>query len=148
MLNLDRLEVQLRERCGLPWRDAHPSHGAAAVLPNSPFVVGGGCGDGTATLVLVGVQHEGALGGVEYVISGMGGSVVKNAGVLYTGGTITYMNEISGCGGFYPGESFAARYDIIAEPGTLRYFERFEVRASVESIQAYRCHIIQSERLQ
>lgn len=72
----------------------------------------------------------------------------ENGGVLYTGGTITYANEISGCGGFYPGESFAARYDIIAELGTLRYFERFEARASVESLLAYRSHIIQSERLQ
>ena len=35
-------------------------------------------------------------------------SVVKNGGALYTAGTITYVNEISGCGGFYPGESFAA----------------------------------------
>ena len=117
------------------------------MLRHSPFIVGRGCGNGTAILVLVGVQHEVALGGVECVISGMSGSVVKNGGALYAA-TITYVNEISGCDGFYPGESFAARYDIIAEPSTLRYFERFEARASVESIQAYRCHIIQSERLQ
>ena len=93
---------------------------AAAVLQRSPSVVGGGCGDGIATLLLVGVQHEVALGGIECVLSGMSASVLKNTVVLYTGGTITYVNEISGCGGFYPGESFAARYDIIAEPDTLR----------------------------
>ena len=115
------------------------------MLRHSPFIVGRGCGNGTAILVLVGVQHEVALGGVECVISGMSGSVVKNGGALYTAATITYVNEISGCGGFYPGESFAARYDIIAEPGTLRYFERFEARASVESVMVYGCHIIQRE---
>ena len=74
----------------------------------------------------------------------MSGSVVKNGGALYAA-TITYVNEISGCDGFYPGESFAARYDIIAEPSSLRYFERFEARASVESIMVYGCHIIQRE---
>ena len=47
-------------------------------------------------------------------------SVVKNGGVLYTATTITYVNEISGYGSFYPGEAAAARYDIIAELGTLR----------------------------
>ena len=41
-------------------------------------------------------------------------SVVKNGGVLYTAATITYVNEISGYGSFYPGEAAAARYDIIA----------------------------------
>ena len=51
-------------------------------------------GDGPATLLLVGVQHEVALGGIEYVISGMSGSVVKNGGALYAA-TITYVNEIS-----------------------------------------------------
>lgn len=50
----------------------------------------------------------------------------ENGGVLYTAATITYVNEISGYGSFYPGEAAAARYDIIAELGTLRYFERFE----------------------
>ena len=119
-----------------------------AVGHHKPFVVAEDFGGGIAILLLVGVQHEVALGGIECVISGMTVSVVKNGGVLYTGGTITYANEISGCGGFYPGESFAARYDIIAEPGTLRYFERFEARASLESLLAYRSHIIQSERLQ
>ena len=83
-------------------------------------------------LLLVGVQHEVALGGIECAISVMTVSVVKNGGALYTAATITYVNEISGCGSFYPGESFAARYDIIAELGTLRYFERFETCASVE----------------
>lgn len=57
-------------------------------------------------------------------------SVVKNSGVLYTAATITYVNEISGYGSFYPGEAAAARYDIIAEPGTLRYFERFNLHYS------------------
>ena len=118
------------------------------MLRHSPFIVGGDCGDGPATLLLVGVQHEVALGGIEYVISGMSGSVVKNGGGLYTAATITYVNEISGYGSFYPGEAAAARYDIIAELGTLRYFERFEARAFVESLLAYRSHIIQSERLQ
>lgn len=126
--------------------DAIPLHDLA-VGHHKPFVVAEDLGAGIAILLLVGVQHEVALGGIEYVISGMSGSVVKNGGALYAA-TITYVNEISGCDGFYPGESFAARYDIIAEPSTLRYFERFEARASVESIQAYRCHIIQSERLQ
>lgn len=74
----DRLEVQLRERRGLRWRDALPFH-KAAMLRHSPFIVGRGCGNGTAILVLVGVQHEVALGGVECVISGMSGSVVKTA---------------------------------------------------------------------
>ena len=69
------------------------------MLRHSPFIVGRGCGNGTAILVLVGVQHEVALGGVECVISGMSGSVVKNGGALYTAATITYVNEISGCGG-------------------------------------------------
>ena len=53
------------------------------MLRHSPFIVGRGCGNGTAILVLVGVQHEVALGGVECVISGMSGSVVKNGGALY-----------------------------------------------------------------
>lgn len=76
----DRLEVQLRERRGLWWRDADalPFHGGA-VFPHSPFVVGCGCGDGSATILLVGVQHEVALGGIECVISGMTVSVVKTA---------------------------------------------------------------------
>ena len=149
MLNFDRLEVQLRERRRLLLRkgDAIPSHEFAAGH-HKPFVAVGDFGDGNAILLLVGVQHEVALGGIECVLSGMSASVVKNGGSLYTAATITYANEISGCGGFYPGESFAARYDIIAEPGTHRYFERFEARASVESILAYRCRIIQSERLQ
>lgn len=75
-------------------------------------------------------------------------SVVKNSGVLYTAATITYVNEISGYGSFYPGEAAAARYDIIAEPGTLRYFERFKTCASVESLPTYLCHIIQNKHLQ
>ena len=115
------------------------------MLRHSPFIVGRGCGNGTAILVLVGVQHEVALGGVECVISGMSGSVVKNGGALYTAATITYVNEISGCGGFYLGEAATARYNIITEPGTLRQFERFEARASEESTLVYRCHFIQRE---
>ena len=145
MLNLDRLEVQLRERRGLRLlrkADALPLHEVA--VEHSPFVAVVDFWDGTAILLLVGVQHEVALGGIECVRSGMSGSVVKNGVVLYTDAVI-YINEISGCGGFYPGESFAARYDIIAEPGTLRYFERFEARSFVESSQIYRFHIIQRE---
>lgn len=146
MLNFDRLEVQLRERRGLRLRegDALPLHEVAAAFRKSPFVAVVDFWDGTAILLLVGVQHEVALGGIECVRSGMSGSVVKNGVVLYTVAAI-YINEISGCGGFYPGESFAARYDIITEPGTCRQFERFEARASEESIQAYRCHFIQRE---
>ena len=63
------------------------------MLRHSPFIVGRGCGNGTAILVLVGVQHEVALGGVECVISGMSGSVVKNGGALYTAATITYVTK-------------------------------------------------------
>ena len=127
--------------------DAIPLHDLA-VGHHKPFVVAEDLGAGIAILLLVGVQHEGAIGGIECAISVMTVSVVKNGGALYTAGTITYVNEISGCGGFYPGEAAAARYDISAELGTLRYFERFEARASVESLLAYRSHIIQSERLQ
>ena len=108
-----------------------------------PFVTIGDCGDGIAALLLVGVQHEGALGGIECVLSGMD-FVPKNTFSYCTLGII-YINEITGCGGFYPGESFAARYDISAEPGTQRYFERFETCTSVESIMVYGCHIIQRE---
>ena len=148
MLNFDRLGVQLRERRGLRLlrkADALPLHEVAAASLPSPFVAVVDCGDGRATLLLVGVQHEVALGGVECVRSGMSaGSVLKNGGVLYTG-TIFYVNEISGCGGFYSGEAATARYDIITEPGTLRQFERFEARASEESTLVYRCHFIQRE---
>lgn len=65
-------------------------------------------------------------------------SVVKNGVVLYTA-IPNYIQEIPGCRGFYPGESFTARYNIIAEPGTLRYFERFETCASVENLPTYLC---------
>lgn len=66
----------------------------------------------------------------------------ENGVVLYTA-IPNYIQEIPGCRGFYPGESFTARYNIIAEPGTLRYFERFETCASVENLPTYLCHIIQ-----
>lgn len=147
-LNFDRLEVQLRERCGL-WllrkADALPLHEVAAAFLPSPFVAVVDFGEGRAIGLFVGVQHEVAIGGVECVRSGMSGSVLKNAGVPYIAGIIIYINEISGCCGFYPGEAATARYDIIAEPGTCRQFERFEARASVESSQIYRFHIIQRE---
>jgi hypothetical protein len=135
-----------RPGCSFLWEgDALPLHEVAAAFLLSPFVAVVDCGDGSATLLLVGVQHEVALGGVECVRSGMSaGSVLKNGGVLYTG-TIFYVNEISGCGGFYLGEAATARYDIITEPGTLRQFERFEARASEESTLVYRCHFIQRE---
>ena len=74
-------------------------------------------------------------------------SVVKNGVVLYTA-IPNYIQEIPGCGDFYPGENFTTRYNIIVEPGTLRYFERFKACTSVENSQAYLCHIIQSKRLQ
>ena len=73
----------------------------------------------------------------------MSASVVKNSIALYT--VIIHINKITGCGGFYPGKRAASRNDIIAEPGTLRYFERLQTRTSEESIQAYRRHIIQRE---
>ena len=124
--------------------DALPFHVAA--VEHSPFVAVGDFGDGRAPLLLVGVQHEFALGGIECVRSGMdGGSVLKNAVALYIVRIIIYVNEVSGCGGFYPGEAATARYDIITEPGTCRQFERLEARAFVESSQIYRFHIIQRE---
>lgn len=147
MLNFDRLEVQLRERRRLLLRkgDALPLHEVAAAFLLSPFVAVGDFGDGSAILLLVGVQHEVALGGVECVRSGMSGSVVKNGGAPYMVIFIIYVNEISGCGGFYPGEAATARYDKLTEPGTCRQFERFEARASGESSLVYRCHFIQRE---
>lgn len=134
-----------RPGCSFLWEgDALPFHVVA--VEHSPFVAVGDFGDGRAVLLLVGVQHEVALGGIECVISGMtgGSSVLKNGVTLYTAATI-YINEISGCGGFYPGEAVASRYDITAEPGTHRYFEHSEARTSVESIMVYGCHIIQRE---
>lgn len=76
----DRLEVQLRERRGLllPEGDAIPSH-ELAVGHHKPFVVAGDFGGGIATLLLIGVQHEVALGGIECAISVMTVSVVKTA---------------------------------------------------------------------
>lgn len=127
--------------------DAIPFHDFA-VGRYKPSVVAEDLGGGIAILLLVGVQHEVAPGGIECAISGMTVSVVKNGGVPYADVITTYVCEISGCGGFYPGEAAAARYDIIAELGTLRYFERFETCASVENLPAYLSHLIQSERLQ
>lgn len=131
----------------MPESNAFPHH-RTGIGRQSPSVIAGNFWDGSTVLLLVGIQHKVAPGRSEYVLSGMSISVVKNGGVLYTAATITYVNEISGYGSFYPGEAAAARYDIIAELGTLRYFERFEARAFVESLLAYRSHIIQSERLQ
>lgn len=79
-LNFDRLEVQLRERCGL-WllrkADALPLYEVAAASLPSPFVAVVDFGEGRAIGLFVGVQHEVAIGGVECVRSGMSGSVLK-----------------------------------------------------------------------
>ena len=62
--------------------DAIPLHDLA-VGHHKPFVVAEDLGAGIAILLLVGVQHEVALGGIECAISGMTVAVVKNGGTLY-----------------------------------------------------------------
>lgn len=58
--------------------DAIPLHDLA-VGHHKPFVVAEDLGAGIAILLLVGVQHEVALGGIECAISGMTVAVVKTA---------------------------------------------------------------------
>ena len=106
----------------MPESNVFPHH-RTGIGRQSPSVIAGNFWDGSTVLLLVGVQHKVAPGGSECVLSGMSISVVKNGVVLYTA-IPNYIQEIPGCRGFYPGESFTARYNIIAEPGTLRYFER------------------------
>ena len=58
--------------------DGRSSIERTAVGHHKPFVVAGDFGGGIATLLLIGVQHEVALGGIECAISVMTVSVVKN----------------------------------------------------------------------
>ena len=105
---------------------------------------------GTAVRVLcfVGVQHKVAPGGIECAISGMSIAVVKKTVRSMPTSSPLISKKSPVAVASYPGESFTACYNIIAEPGTLRYFERFKTCASVESLPTYLCHIIQNKHLQ